>query len=782
MPKAGSREGENSEPVTQKKSGGNHHGVLVMTIPGPKFSTARAIRSEITDLEKPEQSRRQNRATVSNFFNGAPPYTQEEAQRIGLEMNVNNLFGFTALATAKGQLRRMFDVPQFFYEITLKDAPPGEKQRMEMLATEALNDIVKDSGRFKIRYDGWCGDAIMHGEGLPHFHSATDWCPGFLDLSQRLIPSEQEATVEGITHFDVITGLTFDQILFHLRRNSDGWDMQALKSAAMKLVEDKKTQAPELFTQDYTNNPEMAEYDRQAGVDSTRSSRLPVDYFYQVRYDLPGNPVDLTIISRVSLDESGMGKEDEERRVLYKGPSRYRTVNHAIRPIFMNCRLGGKIAWHRGLGLGHLNYSIAWHVEALMCRLMQCAVEDATMFWQVTDQGARETLEAIRLKHNGIIPVGAEPIQHRHQSNLQALVGVIEKFQQQGSQNIMGLGTNDGTKGDEFEVEALARQDNTQAQRSAHSADWYDQNDRIGQEIVRRFTNPWITEYDQGYSEIADFQARMERNQIPLRYLQPGNTRVRVTRIAGNGNQRQAAAEGAFILTNLDKIDPHKQAAAKRFGFAAVLGDYRRAAEFIDVDNGVSTSQVREAEEENAAMITRAWCGQLTPFDTTADDVHEQHLTKGHFPALIALISKGVEQKNSWDQDQMNAFQMIGAHCVIHINALKTQGKKDIEKAAMDQLNQLAAYGAKMANNLRQKQQQQEIDPVQSAKLQLDGRKVALQEHKHEFGQEKFDRTQALRERQAATSEVISMQKDNRDEHRTRQEMALEDVRTAAEI
>lgn len=752
-----------------------------MTIQGPKFKTAKGMRSEISEMERIEQKRRQNRATVSNFFNGAPPYTDEEAQRIGLTMNVNNLFGFSALATAKGQLRAIFDKPQYFYEIALIDAPAGEKLRFEMMATQHLSGIIRSSGRFKTRYDAWCGDGIMHGEGIPHFHSTTDWCPGFLDLSQRLIPAEQEATTEGLPHFAITTGLSFDQILFHLRRKSDGWNLAALKSAALKLTEAKKSESPELFHQNYENNPEMAEYDRQAGIDTMRTERLPVDYFYQVRYDLPGNPVDLTIISRAALEEQ-FGKEDEESRVLYRGASRHSTVNRVIRPIFMNCRLGGKNAWHRGLGYGHMNYSLAWHVEALMSRLMQCASEDATMFWQVQDSAAREALEAIRLKHNGIVPIGAEPVQHRHQSNLAALVTVIEKFQQQGSQNIMGLGQSEGTKGDEFEVEAIARQENTMAQRSAHNADWYEQNDRIGEEIVRRFTNPWITEYDQGYSEIAAFQARMERHGIPLRYLQPENIRVRVARIAGDGNSQRAAAQGAWILNNMQHIDAHKQPAAKRFAFAAVLGDYQRAAEFVDVESNLSTEQVREADQENAAMITRATIGQMTPFDTTSGDVHEVHIIKGHFPALEALIAKGVEQQSTWTNDQYQAFQLIGAHCVVHIRSLEQMQKKDIAKAAMDQLNQLAAYGAKMANNLRQQQQQQKPDPIEAARLQLDERKVSLAENKNEFGKEKFERTQALRERQAAVREVIEMERDNRDDKKTRQEMALEDARTAKEL
>src|SRR5689334_6843534 len=126
------------------------------------YKTPKAMVEEIENLVKNETNRREDRATVSEFYNGKPPLTDAEAQEIGLTINVNNLFGFTDIADIKAQTLALFTKPNEIFAIEI-DAMPShrlyERGAWQSEGMVGFNRLIKDSGMLKPAYESCAGDA-----------------------------------------------------------------------------------------------------------------------------------------------------------------------------------------------------------------------------------------------------------------------------------------------------------------------------------------------------------------------------------------------------------------------------------------------------------------------------------------------------------------------------------------------------------------------------------------------------------------------------------------------
>jgi hypothetical protein len=277
----------------------------------------------------------------------------------------------------------------------------------------------------------------------------------------------------------------------------------------------------------------------------------------------------------------------------------------------------------------------------------------------------------------------------------------------------------------------------------------------------------------------------MEREGVPLHYLQPSNVKVTAARIAGDGVRQNAIAEANFLLTNINMYPPEAQQTIKRRATASVTDDYELAEQLIPITEIKDNAQTLTIMTENNTFITSGealmFSGKAMPVNDA--DIHPTHI-QAHFNLMGWLIQKGAQQQSSFTPEQDATFKACGSHTIAHINVIAQMGDKESAKRYMDEMNNIAAMGQKMSNNLAQKQQgqEQDIDPIDMAKVQLDARKVDLQEMKFQHGAMKFERQQSHRESEAAMNNVIKLEKDRRDDKMTKQELAIRDIETAQGI
>jgi len=746
------------------------------------FKTPSKILEEIGLMRSAEAYRREDRATVSNFFNGAPPLTDEEAAELGFTVNVNHLFGYRELSDASDQMFGFYTKSRRLIEVDLDSAEPGKRETWRMAAQEEASRVLRKIDSFKSAYQGICGDGALHGEAILFHPNRTFPLPQQCALSKILIPDDTPADATALTHFAIEAELTLKDLHWYFKRESKGWRKSALSKVLKGIYKDCVPEGRELDA----SNLEEAEYRRQENS-ATGTRRRPgcdVYYFYQQRADLNGCPLDCTILLRTPADED-VSKEKSGAAVLYEGEGIYQNISECLHPFFMDCIIGGAPKWHRVLGLGTLNYQINHAVELLVNRAQQATIEGSMNLWQATGAATRDAAQQILLKHNGVIPEGMTLLQNRFAPNFSGIMEMIQFVRQQGSKNSRGHNSNAGDSNDLLEVQAVAEMNQGATAINNRVSNWQDYSDRMWKEAFVRLSNPYIEPNEGGYSEAMDFQGAMERRGVPLKYLQRANVQVTAVRIVGDGLRSKEIAAATFLTQNRAQYAPEVQPRITRMVTSLVLDNAKLAEELTPLQEEES-SVALDPKVENSIM--RDDRQPLKPHPADIDEMHVQ----AHFPALETMIRDAVQyQKAAFTPPQAEAFLAIGGHTVAHIQRIegKAQNNRndpEREKARgfMDQVNQYASMGEKLRNNMEQAQQgqEQEVDPVEMQRLQLDMEKIALSREKLAHGVQKFERTQGTREQALAFEQMLKLEKDRREDRRTERDGALRDAEVAVKI
>lgn len=748
------------------------------------FATPQAIRSEIESMERAETHRREDRATVSSFFNGEAPLSDEEAEDLGLSINVNHLFGYTEINSSKKQLFSLYTKPTRLFAIEIDSCPPHVRRKWEMEGAAAMNDLIKETGRLKHAYEGVSGDAALHGTGVFTFPNATDWCPDQTSLSRLLVPDDAPADPRKLVHWSVETTLSLRDIHRYVKSKSGAWKTGNLSKILRHTYKDIGSAVETNFDGDY--NAEELEYRRQANSDQTNRRRpsVRVNYFYQARPDKKGSPVDVTIMLHrgETLGTGSHEKISDTDRVLFEKEGCYCSVEDVIHPFFMDCILGGTPMWHRVLGLGHLNYQLNHAVELLLNRAMQGTLEGMMNLWQAKDSASREEIQRVLLRHNGVVPENVQLLQQRYSPDLSGSLAMIQYYRQQGSRNARGVAPGD--KGDQLQVQAQWEQGMAAEETSATMSNWYDYLDRLGAKMWERLVNPWIQPSDAGYSEIKKFQSRLERVGIPLFCVQPHNVKVTAARIVGDGNAQKEQVAANFLMQNRAAFGPKAQQEITRTATAVFTGSYALAERLVPEDERPDPSAVADAQNESNTCIL-----QGKPPEVGDNDIDEVHVPT-HLDAMIGIVQQGSQNGATFTPEQLIGFQALGAHIVMHIRKKESMvaGAKDQNKALarqwMQMLNEVVSVGEQMAHNLQEKQQSQgaELDPAKVAELQLKAQQLQLNADKFEFSREKWLHQQNAKENTTAFNQAMDIQRSHREDLLARNKAAANDVKSAATL
>ena len=749
------------------------------------FRTNEAIISEIAAMTTAEITRREDRATVSAFYNGKPPLTDAEAEEIGLNINVNNLFGYTEISAAKDQAFGLYTKPTEIFSITINAAPSNMRAKWESACNSGINDVIKGSHRFKPAYEGICGDASLHGEAVLFHANSTDWCPSHVPLSKILVPEDAPTDVTQLTHWGIEAELSLSQLSSYSKGDLPGWKSGVISRILRKIYEDVGSVQGQSVD---INNFEEMEYLRQRGGTSGESRKRPslkVIYFYQVCPEKNGSPVDLTILVNESESVAGSGDKADDK-VIFQMDSYFDSVTEILHPFFMDCTLGGEPKWNRVLGLGHLNYTLNFATEILVNRCMQGTIEGMMNLWQASDSATAEDVQRVVARHNGVIPENIKLIQQRFTPDFSGALSMVQFFRQQGSRNARQMQPNSGDRNDMLEVQANAVIGQMAGQTSTRTSNWYEYLDRSGEQIWARLVNPFIRPSDPGYSDAKKFQSRLGRADVPIYWLQPHNVKVRSVRILGDGDVQKEKAGAMWLSQNRAMFPPQAQQKITRMAAAAMTGSYELAEDLVPMNEQEDTAQVRIADDESNTCIVQGRSPNVS--DADVDEVH----VPLHLNAMTGIIQRASEMQGAaFTAQDFMAFKALGAHVVMHIQKVESmtsgqRGDKNKESAKlwMMGLNEIASVGEKFANNLKQQMEAggEKPDPVEIAKLQLEAQKLQLSRDKFDFGVGKWTQQQHLRENESAFRRVMALEKDKRDADTGKRQAAVDDVKAAATI
>ncbi len=706
----------------------------------PLFKSDWERRAEAEKLIKEDRLEAADRATIGAFYNGRQTMSDCEAEDNDVNELINHLFGFKDMDSAKKQLNSLYNKDPNMWKVVLRNVPAFDKARLEFELTKSWNKIMKDSNRLKGPWKGISGELTLYGSGQFVWATPEDWCPM---LCRPLVPRGTGTMAEDLPYAIIPKELS----LLELERARDstkrlkeegiktGWKLSTLNQIIDSLKENVSEASDTRNTLENTPNDQLEEM-RQGGSDPHDHLRTKFQVFYIFERNEDGG-FDWTIITR-SRSSQDNESQDEKLRLFHR--SRYfETAKDFICPFFLDVNIGGETTWHRTMGLGRLNYDTDKDVEEFFNEAMEGAKESVRSQYQVENGASLEIMQRwiADKRHSNIIPEGLSFIEKNKNPNFQFALTFIEQLRALSSSNKGSAVSNSTDKTtNELEVQALERQGQASRSVSERMNDIYTTMKIMGATIWCRFTNPDILETDDGYDQIKAFQNKVLELGIPIEFLSEKdefgnlvNVEIKEVRSAGDGDSVREIASNQFLKENLSLYGPDAQKHILRRITASTTQDYELAEELVPDSPPIAADQITRANNENDTCLLRGITGHVPKI--LDEDIHLQHIPE-HIGGLQGLVARGnavVSRGGIWPDSDIAAVQCLGTHTYQHIQFL--QVSPDLAPLAGEWMQQLSVIGRqadKLIQISQSRQAEQEIDPIERAKLQQGERKLALQE------------------------------------------------------
>mgnify|MGYP006969345108 CR=1 FL=1 len=706
----------------------------------PLFKSDWERRAEAEKLIKEDRLEAADRATIGAFYNGRQTMSDCEAEDNDVNELINHLFGFKDMDSAKKQLNSLYNKDPNMWKVVLRNVPAFDKARLEFELTKSWNKIMKDSNRLKGPWKGISGELTLYGSGQFVWATPEDWCPM---LCRPLVPRGTGTMAEDLPYAIIPKELS----LLELERARDstkrlkeegiktGWKLSTLNQIIDSLKENVSEASDTRNTLENTPNDQLEEM-RQGGSDPHDHLRTKFQVFYIFERNEDGG-FDWTIITR-SRSSQDNESQDEKLRLFHR--SRYfETAKDFICPFFIDVNIEGETTWHRTMGLGRLNYDTDKDVEEFFNEAMEGAKESVRSQYQVENGASLEIMQRwiADKRHSNIIPEGLSFIEKNKNPNFQFALTFIEQLRALSSSNKGSAVSNSTDKTtNELEVQALERQGQASRSVSERMNDIYTTMKIMGATIWCRFTNPDILETDDGYDQIKAFQNKVLELGIPIEFLSEKdefgnlvNVEIKEVRSAGDGDSVREIASNQFLKENLSLYGPDAQKHILRRITASTTQDYELAEELVPDSPPIAADQITRANNENDTCLLRGITGHVPKI--LDEDIHLQHIPE-HIGGLQGLVARGnavVSRGGIWPDSDIAAVQCLGTHTYQHIQFL--QVSPDLAPLAGEWMQQLSVIGRqadKLIQISQSRQAEQEIDPIERAKLQQGERKLALQE------------------------------------------------------
>ena len=150
-----------------------------------------AICRQIIDTGRP---RNENYALINNLYNGASPWTPDEARADHQHTNVNWLEGTEKLHEARSQARNALKSTENYFTVKLDTGPVHYRRSWETIITKKINRFLKRSRAYGDVIDASINQMVLHGIGPSNWLDRSAWCPKARNISEMLIPSTRGGT------------------------------------------------------------------------------------------------------------------------------------------------------------------------------------------------------------------------------------------------------------------------------------------------------------------------------------------------------------------------------------------------------------------------------------------------------------------------------------------------------------------------------------------------------------------------------------------------------------
>jgi hypothetical protein len=713
------------------------------------FSTAAKVLQTIRAGDEVERIRGENRVKVNNSANNFPPLSKEEAESVGLKINVNWGELMQVLAHAKRQYVTAFMGNESFFKITLPYAPKEHQSEWGEFITQEINRPLKKSLRYFELHNSRWSSVVTHGVGAMRWADEDDWCPKFVAMADLRIPTDTTLDFENLGWYAVRHIYTPFELIDEAFRpgKANGWDKKAVVAMLKNYKEINWEYAPNHY--DIETSPEkFAELIKQDGghYSSDAMPGIPLwHFFFEDLTEGTNRQWFLRIVP-----ETGAVRGTPPNNFLWQSDEPISSHwKHLIHCQYgdLSTDMPAKFNAVRSLGFALLEPT--FYTNLTRCRLLQHVHDNFNIWLRLSDPADKARAAVQEFGNLGVVREGVQivPKEQRHQIDsglVEMALGELKQLQQEGSSTYTQQ-PDTGTRKEQtaFETSVKVHQVNAMLSGLLMKAFKYESFADI--EICRRFTR-----FNSRNEDVQTFLRRARQIRIPRQWMDVKQWDVEPVTPLGMGNPTSAQAAAKDLVELRPMLDPTAQQEALHEVVLTITGDPRKAARWVPLGRKRDlTDASRDAQFSFGTLMQ----GVPLPQREGMPDIDQ---VQALLPLLAGKIVQIEQRNNMATPEEAQGMGAVGQYIGQLIERL---GQDPREKQLASQLGQqlgqlmnqvkgLAQRGLEAQKKAAEAQAQGNgHDPAAAAKLQqqLAEGQLKLREQAAEHRQRETEHRQRMK-------------------------------------
>lgn len=698
-----------------------------------KFLLASEVEQVCWEMKQADYPRGRNRQRINELFNGHPPFTPQEEEENGIEVNVNFLESTRLGHDARSQFYNAFLKPGSFFTLRTDSGPKHKRLERGITVSRKMNQIMKRSLIYYEAFRSKFALNVLHGIGPTIWRDDYSWCPRAAGVEDMLIPSTTLLTMENLPFFSLYHSFTAPELMKLTRvKNVDpGWNMELVDKCIRWI--DRESMAlmgsnwPEIWA------PEKLEERVKSDGGFYVGDQVPtIDcfdfYFYQDDDKDPGWRRRI-ILDSWSSPQAGLDRlvpktaeiyASNRNQFLYtsKGHKFADGWNNIMAFQFADLSAVGPFRYHSVRSLGFLLYAVCHLQNRLRCRFSEAVFEALMMYFRVKTMDDAQRALKVDLINRGFIEEGIAPLtaQERYQVNTPLVQLGLEHNQRLITDNSSSYTQNSnysqgGVEKTKFQV--LAETNAMTSLVSAGLTQAYEYQKWEYREIVRRFMRRNSKDPD-----VREFQAYCLKHDVPDDLMNPAAWEAEPERVMGAGNKTLEMTIAGQLMEWRDKFDPEPQQKILRDAVLSITDDPARAEELVPRDPAKVTDSVHDAQLAAGTLMLGLPVGLKTGLN------HIEYV-ETLLVSLSMVIRKAKVKGNMATPDELVGMQNLANHIAEHIGIIaQDENEKARVKKYGDQLgnlmNEMKGFAQRLDQQMKEQQQQGngQMDPKDQAKIQ----------------------------------------------------------------
>jgi hypothetical protein len=703
------------------------------------FDTASDVESLCFQLKQSDFPRATNRTRINNLMNGVPPYTSDEVEANGINVNVNDLEGTRLAHDARSQFYGAFLKPGQYFTAKTDTGPKHKRTEYSQIVTSEMNKIMKRSLPYFECFRSKFALTVLHGIAPSGFRDADHWCPQPFGVEDVLVPGNTLLTMDNLPMFAIYRSYSAMELIKLAKgpKPDPAWN-QGMVDRCLEWV-DKETVGlmnnnwPEIWSPEKMAERIKGDGGIYAG-DSVPTVNVWDFYFWnddkkvqgwnrRMVLDAWSNP-SMNAAGQVSMTRRAGGLYERAKQgddnFLYN-PGARKFANHRSEIVtwqFADLSAVAPFRYHSVRSLGFLLYAVCHLQNRLRCKFNEAVFEQLMVYFRVKNQEDYQRALKVDMVNRGFIDDSVQfvPAQDRYQVNTTlAELGLNENrsliAKNSSSYTTQTGAASEGVEKTKFQV--MAETNAVSGLVSAGLTQAYFYQIPEYREIFRRFFKKNSSDPD-----VREFRLKVLRAGVPEKVLEASSWDIEPERVMGAGNKTVEMAIAQQLMEYRNLYDPEPQRQILRDVTLLITGDSARAETLVPQSPVKVTDAVHDAQLAAGTLMLGLPVALKTGMN------HIEYVDS--LMTSMALIIKKIESTdNVGTMDEVIGLQNISNNIAQHV-AIIAQDPNEKQRVAeiggkMGQMmNMVKGFAQRINEKAQAESQAGGADPEALAKIEND--------------------------------------------------------------